>query len=345
MAIAENGSIGALIGRAVAGGSGPQAGIPTLQVPLDQISDNPFQHRLDMDPEKLEELAQSIASSGLLQPILLRRLPTGRWETLAGHRRRAAFSLLRERAKSEDERVRWNCITAIEKVVSDEEMERFALEENLHRDDPSALAYAAGLAHYQQAHSLSAAQVAERLHLELTRVKRFLRLNNAPEVIKQGVTSGLMVPLLDDDGNPVVNDKGKPRQEHRHLDLMGALEFQRLYEFWADGNPRSATDRTESAIRRALTDNWSFRRIQTHCRRIIDGDGAPDEGETGAGKGKRRAVSAWRETDDNTQLTINWKRLAAASVEELTTLRALIDRRLQEAASLRSQPEAPPEPS
>jgi hypothetical protein len=127
------GTIRDLIGRhAAAAGAGEAAtGRPTLQVPLDQIDDNPFQYRTEMDPEKLQELAASIATSGLMQPIVVRRATAApRWQTIAGHRRRAAYALLFDRATTEGDKERWRTIPAIERVgVGDEELERLAAPE------------------------------------------------------------------------------------------------------------------------------------------------------------------------------------------------------------------------
>ena len=58
-----------------------------LEIPVDQIDRNPFQTRTTFDPAKLTELSQSIAASGVVQPIVVKTLPGGRFQLITGERR------------------------------------------------------------------------------------------------------------------------------------------------------------------------------------------------------------------------------------------------------------------
>ena len=297
-------------------------GRPT-QVALDRLDDNPFQHRTEMETEKLEELAASIASSGLLQPVSVRALG-GRWQVIAGHRRVAAYRLLQERASAPDEARRWATIPAVERAeVSDEEMQRLGLTENLQRDDPSALDAAASLAAYQARHQLTTDELAERMSLAVDRVQRLLRLANAPQVVKNGVTKGVMVPVVDDAGNPIKTASGRDKQEHRHLDLLAALEFTRLYEQLARESPRKAGDRVESVIRRALEAGWGFRRIKSHCAALRAG--RSDRSTAEITKAVSGPCSPSLFVEKGGVLTIYRERIAGASVESRAALVALLD--------------------
>ena len=63
------------------------------EIPLDQIDRNPFQTRSNLNEEQLAELAASITANGVVQPMLVRPLPNGRFQLIAGERRWRASSL------------------------------------------------------------------------------------------------------------------------------------------------------------------------------------------------------------------------------------------------------------
>ena len=100
-------------------------GVPLLA--LDQIVPNPFQPRKNIDPRKLEELVRSISTSGLIQPIVVRRRGQT-FELVAGERRWQAA----RRAGLES-------VPAVVREASDEEMLRLALIENIQREDLNAI--------------------------------------------------------------------------------------------------------------------------------------------------------------------------------------------------------------
>ena len=66
----------------------PQQGTADiLRIPVDMIEPNPFQPRMSFDQEALEELAESIKTLGLIQPITVRRKDDGRYQIISGERR------------------------------------------------------------------------------------------------------------------------------------------------------------------------------------------------------------------------------------------------------------------
>ena len=67
----------------IAASAEPATGKP-LEVPVESIDRNPFQTRTTFDPEKITELSQSIAASGVVQPIVIRVLPGGRYQLVTG---------------------------------------------------------------------------------------------------------------------------------------------------------------------------------------------------------------------------------------------------------------------
>jgi len=101
---------------------GPAA--PQGEIPIERIRPNPFQPRSSFDPEKIKELADSITSQGLLQPILVRSRPEGAYEIVAGERRwRAA------------QQARLRTVPAVIRDLDDKEMLEAAVIENVQRED------------------------------------------------------------------------------------------------------------------------------------------------------------------------------------------------------------------
>jgi ParB/RepB/Spo0J family partition protein len=237
------------------------------------LDPNPHQPRAAIDEDALAELMASIADHGLLQPVTVRRIPGGRYQLIAGHRRLEAFKRLLSRDGG-GAAERFGRIPAHEKFdVSDEEMALFALVENLQRDDLSPLDAALGLVRFQEAHSLSTEALSKRTGLELDRVKRLLRLARAPKVVQEACHHGILVEQLDELGQPRLLPSGNSKQERIRLDLMAGLEFAKVHAHLTKLAPKKADDRTLKALQRALAERWSFRRVQGYCRCLISGAG------------------------------------------------------------------------
>lgn len=100
-----------------------------VEIPLDDIADNPFQPRQSYDQAALEELATSIQSNGLQQPPAGRRMADGRVQLVFGHRRRRAFDVLRAKDPA------WSTMPVMIVDASDEDMAARAWTENEGRMD------------------------------------------------------------------------------------------------------------------------------------------------------------------------------------------------------------------
>ena len=148
------------------------------EVAVDQIDPNPFQPRRTFSADKLKELADSIRSSGLVQPVLLRRAD-GRYQLIAGERRwRAA----RQAGLS--------VIPAVVRELGDRDALELALTENLLREDLNPLEAAEGYAALQQKHGLSHEEIAEHLGLDRSTVSNTLRLLRLPPEVQQMIVDG-----------------------------------------------------------------------------------------------------------------------------------------------------------
>src|SRR5580698_7355278 len=82
-----------LLPRPNSGPTGEVEGGKPREIPLDQIDPNPFQTRSRVNEEQLAELAASITANGVVQPVLVRPMASGRYQLIAGERRWRASSL------------------------------------------------------------------------------------------------------------------------------------------------------------------------------------------------------------------------------------------------------------
>ena len=150
-----------------------------LDIPLDNIERNPWQTRTHFDEAKLQELAQSIVVSGIVQPILVRPLSGGKYQLIAGERR-----LLASRKAQK------TTIPAIVRQVADEQVLEMTIIENLQRTDLNPMEQARAYQRLSQDFQLTQEQMATRTGKERASVANFLRLLKLPEAVQQKVESG-----------------------------------------------------------------------------------------------------------------------------------------------------------
>jgi len=161
----------------------PMAGL--AQIPLDSIDPNPFQPRLAFKEESLKELADSIRSTGIVQPVLLRHAHgnSGRYHLIAGERRWRAARLAGLEA-----------VPAIIREINDRDALELALTENLLREDLNPLEVARAYESLQQKFGLSHAQIADRLGVNRTTVTNTLRLLRLPPPVIEMIERGELSP-------------------------------------------------------------------------------------------------------------------------------------------------------
>ncbi len=160
----------------------PSVAEPTgkpLEIPLDQIDRNPYQTRSQFDEAKLSELAQSIAASGVVQPIVVRPLNGGRYQLITGERRWLA-----------SKKVNKTTIPAIVRQVSDEQTLEMTIVENLQRADLNPIEQARAYQRLSSDFKMTQEQMAIRTGKERASVANFLRLLRLPESIQHKVESG-----------------------------------------------------------------------------------------------------------------------------------------------------------
>ena len=156
----------------------PEGGRPR-EIPLDQIDPNPFQTRTQMNKEQLAELASSISANGVVQPILVRPLSSGRFQLIAGERRWRASQ---QAGKA--------TIPAILRQVSDEQAMEITIVENLQRADLNPMEQARAFDRLSREFHMTQEQMAVRTGKDRATVANFLRLLRLPASVQARVESG-----------------------------------------------------------------------------------------------------------------------------------------------------------
>jgi ParB family chromosome partitioning protein len=149
-------------------------------IPIGQIGRNPFQPRREFNSEELGELQESLSSSGLLQPITVRRRPgKDGFELIAGERRlRAAIKL------------GWKEIPAIIKDIDDKTVLTLALVENLQRTDLNPIEEGEGYHRLSHEFGLTQQQIAETVGKDRTTIANMLRVLQLPEIVRNLLQEG-----------------------------------------------------------------------------------------------------------------------------------------------------------
>ncbi len=168
-----------LLPRVHAPAAGETEGGSPREILLDQIDPNPFQTRSRVAGEQLAELAASITANGVVQPVLVRPLASGRFQLIAGERRWRASQLAGK-----------TTIPAILRQVSDEQAMEITIVENLQRADLNPMEQARAFERLAREFHMTQEQMAQRTGKDRATVANFLRLLKLPASIQARVESG-----------------------------------------------------------------------------------------------------------------------------------------------------------
>ena len=156
-----------------------QSGLKTL--PLHKIEPNPDQPRRDFDPEELEELAESIRTHGIIQPLTVREMPNGYYQIIAGERRWRASRLAE--------------LTEVPVVVmeaDDKKAMELALIENLQRTDLNPVEEAMGYDALIREYGMTQEEAAARVGKSRPAVANALRLLGLSQPVLDKLREGLL---------------------------------------------------------------------------------------------------------------------------------------------------------
>lgn len=154
-------------------------GVSTVTLPLDEIIPNREQPRKQFDEEALADLSASIAQHGVLQPLLVRPMPDGSYQLVAGERRWRAS--------------RMAGLTEVPVVVRDmdeQESAELALIENLQREDLNPMEEAIGYRTLMESYGMTQEQTAQVVNKSRPAVANALRLLQLPEAVTDLVAAG-----------------------------------------------------------------------------------------------------------------------------------------------------------
>ncbi len=148
-------------------------------LPIEYLTTNPFQPRKDIDPQRLQELADSIKAQGIVQPIVVRSKGEKRYEIIAGERRWRAAQLagLHE-------------IPVVMRDVNDQTAIAMALIENIQRDDLNAMEEAEALKRLLSEFDMTHQQVADVIGKSRATITNLLRLNELHAEVKRLLHAG-----------------------------------------------------------------------------------------------------------------------------------------------------------
>ncbi len=146
------------------------------EIPLDQIEANPSQPRREFDQVALEELANSIKTLGIVQPITLRQISANKFQLIAGERRWRASQL-----------AGLSSIPAYIRTIKDENVMELALVENIQREDLNAIEIALAYEHLLDKTGMTQEKVAERVSKSRAAIANYLRLLKLPALVQMAL--------------------------------------------------------------------------------------------------------------------------------------------------------------
>ena len=152
-----------------------------LRIPVDLIEPNPYQPRMNFNQEALDELADSIKTLGLIQPITVRKIASGRYQIISGERRFRASRL-----------AGMDMIPAYIRDANDQGMLEMAIVENIQRENLDPIEVAMSYQRLIEECNLTQEQMAFRVGKKRASVTNFLRLLKLPAKIQHDLKAGLL---------------------------------------------------------------------------------------------------------------------------------------------------------
>lgn len=143
------------------------------EIDIELIEANPNQPRHEFDPEALQELADSIAEIGIIQPITLREMENGHYQIIAGERRWRA-----------SQKAGLTSIPAYIRTASDENVMEMALVENIQRQDLNSIEIALAYQHLIDQYNLTQEKLSDRVGKKRATVANYLRLLKLPAPVQ-----------------------------------------------------------------------------------------------------------------------------------------------------------------
>ena len=155
------------------------------EISVSAIFPNPTQPRTEFDEEALEELADSIRTLGVIQPITVKRTDDGRYLIISGERRWRAAQRAARKAGLES-------LPAYIREVDDENLHAMALVENIQREDLNAIEIALGMQRLIDECNLTQEALSEKVGKKRSTVSNYMRLLKLPNEVQLALKEGLI---------------------------------------------------------------------------------------------------------------------------------------------------------
>jgi ParB family transcriptional regulator, chromosome partitioning protein len=149
------------------------------EVPIENIDANPYQTRRRINEQALDELAESIRASGVVQPVILRPMVSGRFQLVAGERRWLA-----------SKRAGRTTVPAVIRQISNEQALEITIIENLQREDLNPVEQAHAFERLSREFNMTQEQIATRTGKDRASIANFIRLLKLPESIQSAMEEG-----------------------------------------------------------------------------------------------------------------------------------------------------------
>ena len=169
------------VNKEVVGTSEPQDTADILRIPVDMIEPNPFQPRMSFDQDALQELASSIRTFGLIQPITVRKIASGRYQIISGERRFKACRI-----------AGMDMVPAYIRDANDQGMLEMAIVENIQRENLDPIEVAMSYQRLIDECRLTQEQMADRVGKKRASVTNYLRLLKLPAKVQHDLKVGLL---------------------------------------------------------------------------------------------------------------------------------------------------------
>lgn len=208
------------------------------ELPISEIDPNPYQTRTNFDDQALNELAASILTNGIVQPIVVRPI-NGRYQLIAGERRwRASQKLNRE------------FIPAVVKQVSNEQAMEMTIVENLQREGLNPMEEARAFERLAREFNLTQEQMSQRTGRERASIANLLRLLRLPETVQQSIekdelTAGHAKVLLALDNPEAITSAA---QKVRQLSLSVRQTEEMVHRMLAPGDAEQPAAKSKRAL-------------------------------------------------------------------------------------------------
>ncbi len=242
------------VGSDASTSTAPPTGTDGLaSIPVGEIEPLPGQPRTNFRDEALDELASSIAARGVIQPIIVRRVGSGRFQLVAGERRwRAA------------QRARLHEIPAIVRELDDREVMALALIENLQREDLNPIEEARAYQKLADDEGMTQAEIAKLVDKSRSHVANFQRLLALPDKVLALVSSGAL--SMGHARALIGNDDAVALAQRAVEENLSVREIEKLVRSPAKGAPPAGKP---SRATRGPTDNADIAAVQGHLEEFL----------------------------------------------------------------------------